>query len=871
MSEPMKIRDKTVLKGLGFDSFGQGSNSCEVDVLDGKIVRTRPFDYNYKNAYDPQAKNPWKIEARGQVLEAKEESLLCPFELAYKLRAYSPNRIPFPMKRVDWEPGGNPDKINAQNRGKSKFVRISWDEAAQIIADEIRRMESQYGLTAILAQCDGHGETKSIHGPHGCQTHLLQLLGNYTQQIRTPDSWEGWVWGAKHVWAQFPVGQQRQVNMLKDICENTEMMLYWGSDPEAMCWGWGGQTASYLATHFDKLGIKNVFISPDFNYTAAAHPGKWIPVLPNTDSALQCAIAYTWITEGLYDREYIDTHSIGFEWFESYVMGGIDGIQKTPKWAEEICGVPSRIIKAFARDWAAHVTVISHCNGGGYIRSAYSHEPARLEVVLLAMQGLGKPGSGQFIYFQWQLFGMESTNAGPRSSIIPSIEGCYHGIDQAFIPESFIPKTLIPKAILGDWSEENPLRWHSFTHCSLPASDQFDEYRYPVPGASTIHMIWTDTPCWTTCWNGGNEMIEAARSPKIEFILAQHPWFENDCLFADILLPVNTKFEEEDFADDLLNGFYNHIFYEAPAIEPIGESKSDWECVLEVAKKLGVYDELTEGLDYEGLIHRGWEKSRCADNVSYEDFRKNEYYIIPTAEGWEDDEPGLHAFWRDPQNNPLDTPSGLLEIYSPSLAYNFPDDDERMPYPRYMQDGESHQESRFSERAKDFPLVMMSNHPRWRVHANMDDIPWFQEIETSKVHGDDGYPYEPCWINPADAAELGIEDGDIVEIYNDRGMVLGGAYVTPRIMAGAVNQDHGARLDPLEFGKSDRGGANNIICPTNVTSKHCAGEVTNGFLVGVKKADMDALRARYPEAFARKFDPATGILVDDWIIEGGNE
>ena len=109
MSEPIKIKDKTVLKGLGFDSFGQGSNSCEVDVLDGKIVRTRPFHYNYKNAYDPMEKNPWKIEARGHTLVAKEESLLCPFELAYKLRAYSPNRIPFPLKRVDWEPGGDPD------------------------------------------------------------------------------------------------------------------------------------------------------------------------------------------------------------------------------------------------------------------------------------------------------------------------------------------------------------------------------------------------------------------------------------------------------------------------------------------------------------------------------------------------------------------------------------------------------------------------------------------------------------------------------------------------------------------------------------------------------------------------------------------
>lgn len=867
MTEPLKIRDATYIKSTGFDSFGTSSDTCEVDVLNGRIVRTRPFHYDYKNAYDPQRKNPWKIEARGHTYEPLPHTALGPFTIGYKQRTYSPNRIPFPMKRVDWDPKG---ERHPENRGKSKFVRISWDEASQLIADELLRIKETYGPTAVLAQADGHGESKAIHGPHGCQTRLLQLLGGYTLQIRTPDSWEGWVWGAKHAWGMWPVGLMKQSNKLKDYMENTELCLYWGCDPETTPWGWGGQAHSEICWHFDKIGIRNIFISPDVNYTNACHKGKWIPVYPNTDAALQCAIAYVWIQEGLYDREYVDTHTVGFDWFEYYITGMEDGVPKTPKWAEERCGVPSRIIKVLARDWAAHATMIMHCMGGSYIRSAYSHEPARLEVTLLAMQALGKPGSGQMMNIDWQLYGLHHTNCGPRSAVIPNTEGCYHGLDFGDPPAQFIPKTMIPEAILGDYDHENPLRWHSKTYSHYPASDQFDAYQYPTPEGSTVHMIWTDTPCWTTCWNNGNWMTEAMRSPKIECVVAQHPWFENDCLYADILLPSNTKFETEDFNVDHFSTFYNMIMHEGQCVEPEGESKSDWECVLEVAKKLGLYDELTEGKTYEDNIHDGWEFSGCADLVSYEEFREAEYFPIPTAENWEEIEPEVHAFWRDPENNPLDTPSGKIEIYSSALAQHFPDDIERGPYPKYIPFGESHQESRLSARAEDYPFLLVSNHPKWRVHANMDDIAWFREIETCKTFIED-YGYEVVWINPKDAKNLGIEHGDLVEIYNERGTTLGAAYLTERIMPGVTYQDHGSRCDPLEVGKVDRGGANNLICARNRTSKNCPGQVSSGFLVNLRKANLEELKAKYPEAFARKFDPATGFLWNDWVVEEGEE
>ena len=113
----------------------------------------------------------------------------------------------------------------------------------------------------------------------------------------------------------------------------------------------------------------------------------------------------------------------------------------------------------------------------------------------------------------------------------------------------------------------------------------------------------------------------------------------------------------------------------------------------------------------------------------------------------------MRKFYEDPENNPLTTPTGKLEFYSQRLAEHFPDDEERPPYPKWIPYGESHQESRLCDRAKKYPLLMVSNHPRWSVHAQHEDITWFREIPTCKIKGPDGYLYQPVWINPQDAAE----------------------------------------------------------------------------------------------------------------------
>ncbi len=868
-------KEETFCRTLSLMGIMGGGAEGVVDVKNGRIVRVRPLHYDWK--YTREEMNPWKIERNGATLEPLMKSLPPPFNLAYKKRAYSPNRIKYPLKRVDWNPHG---KRNPQNRGISKYRRISWDEATDIIASEIKRVQGQYGPLAILTQTEGHGESKLVNPSHGPASVLLSKMGGYTQQIRNADSWEGWYWGAMHVWGTGYQGMMAPAaNVIKDVSENSDLILCWGFDPETSAWGFCGQFPSRLSYFWRDAGITQVYICPDLNYGAAVHADKWIPVLPNTDAALQLAIIYTWIKEGTYNKEYIATHTVGFEKVEAYVTGKEDGIARTPGWASPRCGVPEWTIKALAREFAARTTTIAHGYGGSYIRGPYSHEPGRLEVVLLAMQGLGGPGVHQCNPY-WVAPVM------PRSTKPKNVSLNMAGLHSDAAHADPILRSLaahavvsqkqhFPKVLMHDILLNPPISWYGTSSAAEPVENQFVKYTFPAPeeeGGSEIHMIWSDTPCRPTCWNYGNKVIEELRSPEIECIVVQHPWLENDCLSADIVLPANTHFEVDDIMINSMQGVQlENVLLQRQAIKPIGESKSDYEIMLEVAKKLGKYEEITEGRTVEDLIKYVYDGLGLAEVISWEEFNEKQYYVYPTAPDWEKDPPGMSQFYKDPEKNPMPTPSGKLELYSERLARHFPGDKERPPYPKWIEKGPTHDERISSERARQYPLLLMSNHGRWRVHAQCDDISWTRETPTGKVKGWDGYMYEPLWLNPGTAAERGIKSGDIVKIYNERGIVLGGAYVTERLMPGVAYMDHGARVDSIIPGKLDRGGAINLISPIGISSKNAAGMATSGYLVEVERvsmAQMEKWREQYPEAFEREYDPASGLRFNAWVEKG---
>jgi len=224
---------KTYTKNFSFCAHCRGSNIARVDTSDSTLLRIRPLHYDERYTIDEI--KPWKMTVRGKEFHPLLKEPLSPFALSYKKRVYSPNRIPYPLQRVDWNPDGD---RNTDKRGKSKFKRISWKRALESIAAEIKRIQKQYGTSAIYLMMGNHGETKCIHGPHGTPVRLIKE--GYTIERTNPDSWEGWYWGAQHVWGMdcpwtdsLSVGTMApQTNVIKDISENAELVLFIGCDPK---------------------------------------------------------------------------------------------------------------------------------------------------------------------------------------------------------------------------------------------------------------------------------------------------------------------------------------------------------------------------------------------------------------------------------------------------------------------------------------------------------------------------------------------------------------------------------------------------------------------------------------------------------------
>jgi len=352
-------------------------------------------------------------------------------------------------------------------------------------------------------------------------------------------------------------------------------------------------------------------------------------------------------------------------------------------------------------------------------------------------------------------------------------------------------------------------------------------------------------------------------------------------MFADIILPAQTIFEHEDLVMTT-RAAVSATAYQERCIEPIGESKSDYEICRLVAQRMGIGDAFPPP---EELMKRMYESTFAYTKygISWEEFKKRKIFIPdhPTWEEWKQiqkdieakygltwgSRPGLTWFYELPEGKGLETPTGKLEIVSTGLAKHFPNDDERPPLPHYIPYGETHQESLLHPRAKRYTLLLFSNHPKWRFHAQGDDITWIREVPTCKVRGPDGYLYEPLWIHPADAEKRGIKSGDIVKVYNERGTVLCGAYVTERVMPGTVHVHHGSRADLISLDPLiDRGGAIDLIVPHKPMSRNTVGQVCSGILVEVEKANIDELMKKYPQAFTRPAHPNLGPYHETWVM-----
>jgi anaerobic selenocysteine-containing dehydrogenase len=269
--------------------------------------------------------------------------------------------------------------------------------------------------------------------------------------------------------------------------------------------------------------------------------------------------------------------------------------------------------------------------------------------------------------------------------------------------EQVLPKTLIHKAIESD----EPITFRGTGAIEALVMDQFNEYTYPIPkeeGGSEIHMMWTDTPCRITCWNGGNETELAMRNPKIEFIVAQHPWLENDCIYADIILPINTYMEVDDIMTNIRQGTQQpNIMIADKAIEPIGESKSDFEASSKSPSDSNWKRTLTEGLSVFDMQKKVWGYMGGEKLVPGSSSKRRNTGSTTRPRTGRTILRDFAKFYEDPEKNPPAHTDGQAGVLLGSTGEAFPDDKERPPIPKWIEKSAMHDERLSSHRAKMFP------------------------------------------------------------------------------------------------------------------------------------------------------------------------
>ena len=697
---------------------------------------------------------------------------------------HAETRIMRPMVRKGWLELGH--KSDSEGRGVEPFVPVSWDRALELVAAELDRVKRTYGNQAFYAS-SGWGSAGSFHF---AETQLARFfnncLGGSVGQVTN------YSFGAATVIVPRIVGTMEPVvgamTSWPTIAEHTKLMvLFGGMSPKNSQVNREGVGRHDLADWLDQVraaGVQFVNIGP-LRDDGGMLDAQWLPIRPNTDAALMLGLMHTLVVENLHDVEFLARYCVGFERFRTYLTGEADGIPKTADWAAQITEVEASTIRELARRMAAGRTMIAV--SWSVQRADHGEQPYWMAIALAALLGqIGLPGGGFG-------FGYGAINGAgsPRMRVpMPKLPTGKNSVE-AFIPVARVTDMLLNPGAPFDFNGQ---------HLTYP----------------DIRLVY---------WSGGNpfhkqqdinRLLQAWRKP--ETIVIHEPWWTPAARRADIVLPCTTTMERNDIGASSFDRFWFAMYQ---AIQPVGESRPDYAIYAELADRLGFKDTFTEGrdeMDWLRHLYEGARQQLAESNLempSFDQFWETGHFEFPTPE----EPPVLFAAFRaDPKSNPLKTPSGKIEIFSETI-HGF-DYDDCPGHPSWLEPSEW----LGSESAQLYPLHLISNQPRVRLHSQLDCGVVSRQ---SKIMG-----REPVWINPEDADSRGIKDGDVIRLFNARGACLGGARVTDEIRPGVVQLATGAWYDPVqpgEVGSLDKHGNPNVLTRDQGTSKlaqSCAAQTT---------------------------------------------
>jgi len=293
-------------------------------------------------------------------------------------------------------------------------------------------------------------------------------------------------------------------------------------------------------------------------------------------------------------------------------------------------------------------------------------------------------------------------------------------------------------------------------------------------------MCWAGTCSISSQIHGrGAEALKA-----LEFIVVQDQFMTPTAKFGDIVLPANTFMERNDIGPPWLGSPY--YIYLNRAIEPLYDTKTDMEIIQLISQRLGLPEAPADITEDDMLKMIAKARGDISDYVA---MKKDGYCKIRL----EEPVVSFKEQIEDPENHPFPTLSGKIEIYCDHLAEM--DNPLVPPIPKYIR----HKESHDAPLAQKYPLQLLTTHYKTRSHSTFHNVPWLREVEPQSV-----------WIHPMDAEARGIRNGDLADVFNDRGRIRIPARVTQRIMPGVVNVSQGAWYDPDNEGV-DHGGCANVL------------------------------------------------------------
>jgi anaerobic dimethyl sulfoxide reductase subunit A len=666
---------------------------------------------------------------------------------AYLRRQYHPDRLTRPL-------------IRTGKRGEGEFSPVSWNEALDILAGQIKRVKETYGNGALFVP---YG-TGSYNQTNGSQTarRLMNLYGGCL------GIWNSYSWGAINVATPTVYGTLQTGNQRQDWL-NSKYILMWSWNPAEMR---DGTNSEYFIKLARQRGAHVVCIDPRHTLSAAALADEWVPIRPGTDAAMMSAMAYVMIREKLFDADFVRTHCLGFdntqmpegleeaESYSDYILGKHDSIPKTPEWAEAITAVPQQTIVRIAREYATQKPGVLY-QGYGMQRRAYGEQVVRAGCALAAITGnVGIPGG-------WASGLGNQPDGGGLWNVFPTGENPYGAA---------IPVFLWTEAVLRGKD--------------MGAQDGVHGKERLDSDIKLIYSVASNILINQHANTNRNASILSDTS-LVEFIAVQDQFLTPSARYADLVLPACTQFETWGVEDGWKYG--EEVILMPKLVEPLGECKSDYRICAELAERLGNGEAYTEGRD-----ERGWVE------WALDHFRRQRFPELPSLDDMLASNMGVYSrpveqpavafadFRRDPDAHRLPTPSGKIEIFSKQL-YDLHRPEEIPPVPKYLQEWESP----FGPEAQQYPLQAVGHHTLHRVHSTHDNNDWLEQAFPQVV-----------FMNEIDARVRRIKDGELVKVYNGRGALVLPCKLTPRILPGVVDIPQGAWWSPDNHGVDRRGNVN---------------------------------------------------------------